>query len=72
MNNPFVLAGAKGVADMICNYLNSRTDLGINCTMLDKIVLVACALDTRGAHPKIAPWERQTASVTQGYIESLD
>jgi hypothetical protein len=42
MNNPFVLAGAKGVADMICDYLNTRNDLGINCTMLDKVVLVTC------------------------------
>ena len=67
-----MLAGANGVAEMIFNYLNSRTDLGINCTMLDKIVLVACALDIRGGQPKIAAWERQTASVTQGYIESLD
>ena len=42
MNNPFHIAGADGVAKMICDYLNSRKDLEIDCTMLDKLVIVTC------------------------------
>jgi hypothetical protein len=42
MNNPFYIAGADGVANMICDYLNSRKDLEIDCTMLDKLVIVTC------------------------------
>src|ERR1700751_5965260 len=43
MNNPFTLAKSEAsIADMICNYLDTRNDLEINCTMLDKLVLVSC------------------------------
>ncbi len=42
VNNPFSFAGAAGVAKMICDYLDSRDDLGIDHKMLDKLVLVTC------------------------------
>jgi hypothetical protein len=41
-NTPFALKGAKGIADMICDYLDTREDLDINCTKLDKVVLATC------------------------------
>ena len=43
MSNPFLFAGASGVAKMICDYLESRDDLGIDAKMLDKLVLVTCS-----------------------------
>jgi hypothetical protein len=39
---PLSLVGAKSTADLICDYLDGREDLEINCTMLDKVVLVTC------------------------------
>jgi hypothetical protein len=43
MNNPFTLAkSGASIADMICSYLDTRDDLQINCTMLDKLVIVSC------------------------------
>jgi hypothetical protein len=43
MNNPFHVYGAKVVAENICNYLDARQDLGIDCTHLDKAALMTCA-----------------------------
>src|ERR1700751_1752048 len=43
-NYPFTLAESGAtIAYTICDYLDSRRDLDINCTMLDKLVLVTCA-----------------------------
>jgi hypothetical protein len=43
-NTVFALAESGAtIAETICNYLDSRKDLEINCTMLDKFVLVTCA-----------------------------
>lgn len=43
MNNPFHLAGPDGVAKLVCDHLDGlKESLGIDCTMLDKVVLVTC------------------------------
>ncbi|MEZ4654362.1 MAG: hypothetical protein R3E12_12420 [Candidatus Eisenbacteria bacterium] len=39
----FQLSGGVGhIASLICDYLDSRSDLGIDCGQLDKLVLMSC------------------------------
>ncbi|MCA9726798.1 MAG: hypothetical protein KC729_03880 [Candidatus Eisenbacteria bacterium] len=43
MNIVFQLSGGVGhIASLICDYLDSRSDLGIDCSQLDKLVLMSC------------------------------